>query len=366
MPFAFASRDENKNDFGVLVLQGSFDIVHDEPLKPQQEQADMVFDDEYIGEIAQSTLTQENNIAPFKPKTDIHINATAYAPGGKPKDKWLVSVMLGKLYKELLITGPRCWERSITLKKHLDAPDPIQSLPIQYEYAFGGAVKDDEDSVQIYEANPIGLGFEQKFRKHRNAAANMAPQIIRLEDYDMESGKDYPPQGLAPIPPNWSPRLDKAGTYDLVWEKTRWPDLPEDFNFDFYNSAHPDLIYPGYVNGDEEIELRNLTPEGYLKTTLPNYTLAILVRYEDGELRPIPMVLDTVYLDVNTLQAKLTWRGIYSLEKEIRVLEARIQLAKDEPVTKQDATVRKDTTVRKDSTIKKDATVRNYRSKQEV
>lgn len=338
MPFAFASRDEKKNDFGVLALQGSFDIVHDEALRPQQEQADMVFDDEYIGEVAQSTLIQENNIAPFKPKTDIHVNATAYAPGGKPKNKWLVSVTLGKLYKQLLITGPRCWERSITFKKHLDEPEPIQKLPIQYEYAYGGAVNDDEGKVQICESNPIGLGFEQKFHSYRNTAANMAPQIIRQEDYDMQSGKDYPPQGLSPIPPNWSQRLTKAGTYDLVWEKTRWPDLPEDFSFEFYNSAHPDLIYPGYVNGDEDIELHNLTAEGHLKTALPNYSLAILVRYEDGELRPIPMVLDTIYLDVNNMQAKLTWRAIYSLEKNIRVLEARIQLPENKPVEEKDST----------------------------
>lgn len=326
MPFAFASRNEKKNDFGVLALQGSFDIVHGEPLKPQQKQADMVFDDEYIGEIAQSSLTQENNVAPFKPKTDIHIKATAYAPGGEAKDKWLVSARVGKLEKRLLITGPRVWERGVSLKKQLDDPEPILKLPIQYEYAYGGAVKDEEETVKIYDANPIGVGFEQQFRNHKNSAANIAPQIMRQEDYDMQSGKGYPPQGFGPIPPNWSPRLEKAGTYDLVWEKTRWPDLPEDFSFDFYNSAHPDLIYPGYVDGDEQIELRSLTPDGYLTSALPNYSLAILVRYDDGELRPLPMVLDTVYIDVDSLEAKLTWRGLYSLEKDIRVLEARIQL----------------------------------------
>lgn len=326
VPFSFASRDQNKNDFGVLALQGSFDIVHEAALKPQAEQADMAFEDVYHGETAQSSLLQENNIAPFKPKTDIHINATAYAPGGEPKSKWLVSVKIGTLYKQLLITGPRCWERGITLTKQLDEPEPILKLPIRYEYAYGGAVKKGGKNVDVYEENPVGTGYEQHRLKAPSAASNVAPQIIKAEEFDMRYRKHYAPQGFGAMPPNWSPRQNLAGTYDLDWEKTRWPDLPEDFSFDFYNSAHPDLIYPGYMQGDETIELYNLTPNGYLKTYLPNYELAILVRYEDGELRSLPMLLDTIYLDVDNLQANLTWRSLYSLEKEIRVLEARIHI----------------------------------------
>ena len=342
-PFTFASRDQNKKDFGVMVLQGSFDIIHDAALKPHQKQADMVFDDQYLGDIAGSSLVQENSVAPFKPKTDIHLNATAYAPEGKPRDKWLVSVKVGKIEKQLLITGPRCWERSLTLTKQLDDPEPITKLPIHYEYAYGGAVKNGNNQIEVYAENPVGKGFEQHRKKNPSAASNIAPQIIRPDEYDMDYHQQYTPQGFGPISPAWSPRLKYAGTYDLVWEKTRWPDLPEDFQFEFYNSAHPDLIYPGYVDGNEVIELRNLTPDGYVKTQLPGYEVAILVRYTDGELRPIPMMLDTVYFDVNTLQAFLTWRAIYSLEKDIRVLEARIHLPRDQSVkqSNDDVTVRK-------------------------
>lgn len=325
IPFTFASRDQQQRDFGVFVLQGSFDIEHKSPLKPHTDQADLVVEDEYVGDVGQSSLMQENNLAPFKPNTDIHLAATAYAPGGKAKDKWLVRVRVGKLSKELLITGPRCWQRGVNLLKKLDEPEPITKLPIQYEYAFGGSAVDSKNITHAFPANPVGAGYEQQF--NTNQATVMGPQILQPETFDLVHGQEYTPQGFAPISPHWQPRLSHAGTYDLIWEKTRWPDLPEDFKFDFYNSAHPDLIYSGYVQGNETIELHNLTPEGYLTATLPDYSLAMLVRYEDGEMRALPMMLDTIFLNPDKLEAQLTWRGIYSLEKPIRVLEGRIQLS---------------------------------------
>ena len=146
------------------------------------------------------------------------------------------------------------------------------------------------------------------------------------EDVVENLGVEHIPQGLGPIPPSWQPRLKRAGTFDVIWEKTRWPGLPSDFTFDFYNSAHPDLIYDGFVDGDEKIELVNLTPEGYLSVYLPGYELGSLVRYEDGELLPLPIFLDTIHLDIEKRKTYLTWRGIYSVEKPIRVLETRMRL----------------------------------------
>jgi hypothetical protein len=37
----------------------------------------------------------------------------------------------------------------------------------------------------------------------------------------------------------------------------------------FYNAAHPDLIAPGYLTGDESVELVNLSPEGRVQFKLP-------------------------------------------------------------------------------------------------
>ncbi|NIQ17520.1 MAG: DUF2169 domain-containing protein, partial [Candidatus Aenigmarchaeota archaeon] len=49
---------------------------------------------------------------------------------------------------------------------------------------------------------------------------------------------------------------------DEKWRKERSPDPPEDFSYDYYNGAHPDLQVEGYLAGDEDVELNNLTADG--------------------------------------------------------------------------------------------------------
>jgi len=321
-PMVFASRDPKQKDFGVLVLQGVFDMVHQAPLKPLEAQEPVVVADEYWGEPGLSSIKKENAIAPFKPKTDIHIHGTAYAPHQTPAPHWSVGVKLGQIEKKLLITGPRCWEKGLVSGYTLLDPAPIQKLPLQYEYAYGG-MHGEGEAVDAYMPNPVGMGYPGS---KPEGSVIAAPQIVSLDELKMDFGQSYLPQGFGPLAPAWLPRADFAGTSYMVWETPRWPDLPADFASQFYNSAHPDLIYPGFVEGNERIELRNLTPEGRLVTCLPAYQFGLLVRYQDGEIRPLPMMLDTVALETDELKARLTWRGIFSVEKEIRVLEARMRM----------------------------------------
>lgn len=325
IPLAFESRDEKKNDFGVLVLRGSFDINHAQVMRLSEEQEPIVMADEFVDQPATSSITVENSIAPFKTKTDIHIKANAYSPEGELKPEWLVRAQIGEVDKILHITGPRYWEKTLTKGWKLSEPLPINKLPIQYEYAFGGTNQvENEETPAFCKPNPIGTGFVEGLPL-KSLKTVAAPQIVSPDKPDLVMGESYIPEGFGPIAPAWSPRIEKAGTFDAVWQKSRWPDLPEDFSFDFYNSAHPDLIYPGFVEGGEEVKFYNLTPDGYLSAKLPQFELAMLVRYQDGEMRPLPMFLDTLHFDIEKKKAYATWRGIYGIDKDIRVLEARMR-----------------------------------------
>ena len=51
---------------------------------------------------------------------------------------------------------------------------------------------------------------------------------------------DYPVVGLGAVGRWWQPRLALAGTYDDSWKQTRWPGLPEDFDFGYWNCAPED------------------------------------------------------------------------------------------------------------------------------
>ena len=75
----------------------------------------------------------------------------------------------------------------------------------------------------------------------------------------------------------WMPRRGFLGTYDDKWRKERSPDLPEDFRFEYYNGAHPDLQVNGFLKGDEDVELLNLTPGGKVGFQLPGLSVSCKV-----------------------------------------------------------------------------------------
>lgn len=316
-PLHFESRDEKKNDFGVVVTRATFALEPDALPRLVQKQEAIVLADEYIGEPGQSSIKIENNIAPYKPKSDIHIFATAHAPEGKPCKEWNIGVKIGdKINKQIHVTGPRYWSHRGEKGWQLTDITPAVQVPIRYEHAFGGSE---------FAENPLGTGFVHP--EHVDPEKPIvAPQILPIDQPPLEFGKPIKAEGLGALSPSWKARSEHAGTFDLVWEKTRWPDLPEDFKFAFYNSAHPDLIYPEFLEGDETIELTHLTPVSPFRFQLPGFVLALLIRWEDGQIAPAPMRLDTVHIDMEAMQLFLTWRGVFPLAKPIRALELRMQV----------------------------------------
>ena len=113
-----------------------------------------------------------------------------------------------------------------------------------------------------------------------------------------------------------------AGTYDQAWREERWPRAPRDFDYRFHNSAHPDLVYPGYLRGNEEVVLENLHPDGQLAFSLPGYALGLIALLETGSRAVVPMLLDTLMIDVPEMRLYLTWRGVFSKRRPIQALEA--------------------------------------------
>jgi len=128
---------------------------------------------------------------------------------------------------------------------------------------------------------------------------------------------------VGPIGKTWFPRIDLAGTYDEPWQAGRWPNLPEDFDFGFWNCAHPELQIP-YLAGAEKIELYNLIPQGRLEFWLPGYLPLVLVRYRNGEVKEARVNLDTLFIAPDDRRVSLVWRATILAEPPVRVVEARL------------------------------------------
>lgn len=319
LPFVFSGVDPEGRSFGVLVLQGSFEIVAGGMLKLEKTQPEIMLADVYHESVNTSSLRFENALAPYKHRADIHINAVAHAPGGWPSPSWTVGARIGKLERRLRVTGPRQWIGNGNEYRMTD-PEPCVSVPIRYEHAFGGVYQDAWGNQTTCDENPLGKGFVPEGQTP-TALTIDAPQIEDLDAPIVALKHDYQPMGLGPIPGAWMPRRKYAGTYDEPWRRERWPNLPLDFDYKFYNSAHPKLIYPGFLNGTEQVVLENLSATGHLDFRLPGYEIGLVAVLENGSRAIAPMLLDTLMIDVPEKRVLLTWRGVFSKRRPIRALE---------------------------------------------
>lgn len=361
---SFQAQDQHGQPSHVLVMRATYEIKSDGTLELSEKQAPIVLTDEYHGEPNKSSVRQESDLVPYKPRCDVIVNATAYAPGGRPSPGFLVGVRINGpsgeggepgpvlLEKKLIVTGPRCWEKGMLGGWKLKPPSvPITSLPFRYEYAFGGECRvnlDDPDGQRVEAAfrltpeqrsmhpdgsdtapvahtacqeNPLGMGFvEEWYLKAKKLKTLPAPQIDSPGNPVTVLGKSYSPQGFGVVTKAWQPRLKLAGTYDGEWFETRWPDLPRDFDLAFWNGAHPDM-QTSHLAGNEEITLTNLTPEGILKFRLPSFPLFVMVRYATGREASVAAKLDTLIIEPESMKVSLVRRAVMPTIPEIVALE---------------------------------------------
>ena len=321
VPIQFESIDQHLNHFGVIAVKGTFDIRQNRPLSVACEQQPPALEDTYFGEPGQSSLRFDSCFAPYKPKTDVVVEATACSPTGRPESQWIVGLEAGPISKSFRVTGPRHWTRRMGISRLSDT-EPVRDVGIRYELAFGGSTGPSAD--ERHGANPVGRGF----RADTRSGDSVCPQILPLNVERPIAGQPVAVEGLGPIAPSWEPRLRFAGNFDEDWRLTQAPYPPGDFNFEFYNVAPSGLKFPGFAKGDEVFRLTNLTPDHQLAFALPSIELMTVIQFDDGRIIPGPMNLDTIELDLTARIASLTWRGIFPAQIPTKRIEIRMSAPK--------------------------------------
>jgi hypothetical protein len=144
---AYEAVDQYDQEFHVAVMRVMMEIGQDGVLAVAGEQPPLVVTDEYYGELNKSSVKQESDLAPYKPRSDVIVIGTACAPGLKPVPRFEANIKINgssTLDKQLAITGPRYWEKR-EAGWVLTEPAPIISLPLRYEYAYGGECRIEGD-----------------------------------------------------------------------------------------------------------------------------------------------------------------------------------------------------------------------------
>lgn len=277
------------------------------------EQLPLVTADEYWGEPGLSAPKVETDYAHYKPRCDVIVNGTAYAPGGRALRKLNVSLRAGTVTKSFAVVGERAWRRIPLLGVWPGTPESFTAMPISYDRAFGGVdTSRGEDKIQSFVANPVGRGFR---RYLKGVGGQPLPNTEEVGKEVRSPRRHYRPMSFGPIGRNWQPRAKLAGTYDEQWLETRVPLFPEDFDERYFQAAPPDQQIP-YPRGGERIELVNLSPGGFIRFDLPaDLSMPVLVARVEGPEETLEANVDTIVIEPDAFRFTLTWRAVLPLRR---------------------------------------------------
>lgn len=317
-------RDKNGAEIWLVAVRCSFMIQDNGQQVIAEEQTEVSRIPKFSGEPGLSSLIDECDLLHTKSKTDVLLYGQAHSHSGKPTTSQLVRLKVANIDKTLNVQGNRYWQEGI-IGIGLSSPEPFMQMPITYERAFGGTdQKDPNPKEHRWEPrNPVGTGFATS-KEH--LIDQLAPNI-ELPDKPYDDWKKGTPAGFGPIARHWSPRVGYAGTYDEIWENTKKPLLPTDFNELFYQCAPEDQQVEGYLKGGEVVELYNLTPDRYLGFRLPRMTVAFSTNFYDGTIEQHRAVLHTLNLYPDKRRFELVWHSQLPCHHKVNKLrETRITL----------------------------------------
>ncbi|WP_053078337.1 DUF2169 family type VI secretion system accessory protein [Methylobacterium tarhaniae] len=314
-PFAaigFAQLHRDGDLMACLAVRASYGIDPDGALALRETQ-EVVLADEHEGDPLRTPLVRVGDLIPFKPRADVTLVGSAHAPAGRPATAWTVALRVGDHAASLRVHGLREWRPGLTLLRptwKLGEAEPAQTVALDYRLAAGGRHLGDPDG-EADRRNPIGPGIAH-LDHTRPGRAFPAPQIDSAAA-PVAGPYDAPePQGFGPISPWWVQRQRHAGTYDAAWKAERHPRLPADFDYRFYQTAHPSLILPGYLRGDEAVRIEGCRPGGAVLTfTLPAVVPVADHAWDDGRAVRSRLNFDGLHLDLRGDEPRidLTWRG---------------------------------------------------------
>ena len=289
-----------------FVLKATFSLKPQAACTLAKKQRGLARDTPHMDAIGRS-LAWSDDLVPFKPHTDFLILGSFYQPNGVAAAEGRASFVFGPLKKELVFRGPRFARQTSNSTWEVSRPEPIASVPLRWEYSFGG-LSDPR--------NPFGKGIDPS--PDANGRTVIPLPLIEDPQYPILTLRDRPPPAnFAPMPAFFKARRAKLGTRDRKWSLFRAPLLPDDYDPSYHNAAPDGQQAGNYPRGDETLILRNLHPKlPELVTQLPGLRASVgALRQTPAGVLPeaIPMNLDTVVALPEEDEIVLLWRGVVAV-----------------------------------------------------
>ena len=307
----------------VVAIKGTFTIPEraGDTARLAPAQAPLVMADEFWGEPGFSATRYEVDFALRKPRCDVLLNGSAYAPDGRPTERVQVGLQLGSMRKSFTVVGDRLWTGT-SAGPRPGPPAPFVTMPITYDRAFGGMdpIDPDETRRSAYMANPIGRGFHEA-RHGLAIVGRPVPNTEETHDPIELPWGNYRPMSFGAIGRNFAERVARAGTYDDKWLADVAPFLPADFDDRYYQAAPADQQID-YPTGGDEVVLMGLTPEGHRRFRLPEVEVPVTVLRRRASPLETMARADTCLIEPDLNRMVIVWRQDVALERDIFEIEA--------------------------------------------
>ncbi len=318
-----------------VLVKRTYDIVPDGPCKRAGADTKIVPGDLHYEDPMNSSVELETDFVPYKTATDIVFNGKVYAPGAEPVQELTASLAVGPFQKVVHVIGDRFCRHQSSGPPVFTDPIPFVSMDLRYERAYGGVdIYSDPTMPCIYARNHLGKGFVIGKDKKQIEGLEL-PNIENPEDLltperlcagEIKNWENQPmPQGMGWFCKYWQPRAGLAGVMPAdreleqqlrqvytravpeeqreLYAQTQLPDM----DFRFFNGASEGLVVP-FLNGDEQIRLTNLVPQGELSFELPADKPRIGLDI-GREMQTPPVFLHTVMIRMEENQVDLVWRA---------------------------------------------------------
>jgi len=191
----YPSTDKEGGDFLLLVVKRSYDInLVEAKCEVCAEQDEVNFGDVYHGDEDpfKSSIKYESDVAPWKVKKDVIFVGKAYAPKGKKKKTWDVTLQVGGHKRKLRVFGPRtvsyvpAQENKKTKKLEpqppiIGEPEAVAEVELTYENAYGGFATYYPEDPKIFRKAVRKEKKKAKKREEKEEAKKQA-ELDAIED----------------------------------------------------------------------------------------------------------------------------------------------------------------------------------------
>jgi hypothetical protein len=196
---------------------------------------------------------------------------------------------------DVTLTVSRAGRPMLQKALRIESSKPFDRYPLLYERSLGGMTS---------RVNPVGRGMDP---------GSAPPELL----YASSSAPKDLPIGLGPIPGIWPIRQQYRGSFSYYDATSKpWLDLPEGFDERYYQQAPRDQQVDSLA-ADDLVTITGVHAQlEAVRVAVPHLHGVAFVDVDPASAATrLDLRLDTLFINVETFEVELLWRGIFPVAR---------------------------------------------------